>query len=96
MLYSLIYFLWRPDVPVSCCKVKCVDQDDSTDHEKRVCVVAMAFNIPVSCVYIYSCRNVLEVHKYFPVRVEQTLHLFCKLFLSKTPYGVFGDWCLFK
>ena len=40
MLYSLIYFLWRPDVPVSCCKVKCVDldrQDDSTDHEKRVC-----------------------------------------------------------
>ena len=48
---------------------------------KNMSVVAMAFNLPVSCVY--SCRNVLEVHRYFPVHVEQMLHLFCKLFLSK-------------
>ena len=25
----------------------------------------------------------LEIHRYFPVHVEQTLHLFCKLFLSR-------------
>ena len=50
---------------------------------KNVSVVAMAFNIPVSCIYIYSCRNVLEVHRYFPDHVEQMLHLFCKLFLSR-------------
>ena len=42
--------------------------------------MAMAFNIPVSCVYIYNCRN---VHRYFPVHVEQRLHVFCKLFLSR-------------
>ena len=81
MLYSLMYFLWRLDVPVSCCKVKCVDRRPII---KNVSAVAVAFNIPVSCVYIlYSCRNVLEVHRYFPVHVEQTLHLFCKLFLSR-------------
>ena len=49
---------------------------------KNVSVVAVAFNIPVSCI-LYSCRNVLEVHRYFHVHVEQTLHLFCKFFLSR-------------
>ena len=49
---------------------------------KNMPVVAVAFNVPVSCVYIYSYRNVLEVHRYFSVRVEQTPSLFCKLFFS--------------
>ena len=48
---------------------------------KNVSVVALAFNVPVSC--IYSCGNVLEVCRYFPVHVEQVLHLSCKLFLSR-------------
>ena len=41
---------------------------------KNASVVAMAFDIPVSCVYIYiyiySCRRPLEAHRYFSVRVE--------------------------
>ena len=53
MLYSLIYFLWSPDVPVSFCKVKCVDrQDDSTDHEKHVCS-GRGFQLTcLLCIYI--------------------------------------------
>ena len=49
-------------------------------------VVAMAFDIPVSCVYTciyYSCRCLLEVHRYFSVHVEVMLCLFCKYFLSR-------------
>ena len=33
--------------------------------------------------YTYSCMGHLEVQKYFSVPVEQILHLFCKLFLSR-------------
>ena len=41
-------------MPVSFCKVKCVNQqDDLTDH-KNVPVVALAFYIPVSCIYIIA------------------------------------------
>ena len=77
MLYSLI-LLWRLDALVSCCK--CLSLIDKTTRPIMP-IVAMAFNIPVSCVYIYYCRNVLEVHKYFSVCVKQTQSLFCKLFL---------------
>ena len=79
MLYSLIYFLWRLDVPARWNVSIINQQDDLTDHEK----LDLAFNVPVSCVYIYSCWNVLEVHRYSPVHVEQLLQLFCKLFLSR-------------
>ena len=37
---------------------------------KNVPVVAIAFNIPVCCVYIYSCRDSLKVHRYLSVLVE--------------------------
>ena len=37
---------------------------------KNMPVVAIAFNIPVCCIYIYSCRDSLEVHRYLSVLVE--------------------------
>ena len=63
-------------------------QNDSTDHDKCVCSGHGFQHTCLLCIhklyiYIYSCRNVLEVHRYFPVHVEQMLHLFCKLLLSR-------------
>ena len=49
---------------------------------KNMPVGTVAFNVPVFCVYIYSCRKVLEVHRYFSVCVEQMPSLFCELFFS--------------
>ena len=63
-------------------------QDDLTDCEKHACG-GLGF---VSCVYIlYSCRNVLKVHRYlyFSIYIEQTLH-FLQAFLVKTLYGHLG------
>ena len=76
---------------VSCCKARHVNHQSTRPIVKKVPVVALAFSIPASCVYIciytYSCRNYLEVHRYFSVRVEQTLHLLCKL-SCQVLYGV--------
>ena len=55
--------------------------DDSTDYEKHASS-GQWLSMYLSLVYIYSCRNVLEVHRYFSVCVEQTPSLFCKLFFS--------------
>ena len=55
MLYSLIYFLWRPDVPVKLLQGEmCRSSIDKMTRPimKNVSVVAVAFNLPVSCVYI--------------------------------------------
>ena len=54
-------------------------QDDSTDHEKHACSGRGFQHTCLLCtVYIYSCRNVLEVHRYFSVHAS----LFCRLFFS--------------
>ena len=50
---------------------------------KNVPVVALAFNMHVSC-----CRDHL-VHKCISVCVEQTLHWFCKL-VELQPYSISG------
>ena len=41
-------------------------QDDSTDHEKRACS-GRGFQ---TYLYIYSCMDNLEVHRYLSVLVE--------------------------
>ena len=52
--------------------------------EKHACSNWLSTYMYLSLVHIiYSCKNVLEVHRYFPVHVEQMLHLLCKLFLSR-------------
>ena len=73
-------------------KLKCVVSMDKTTRPimKNLSIVALAFAIPVSCVYIYSHRDDLEVHRYFSVCVEQALCLFCKLFLSRHQTAYLG------
>ena len=52
MLYSLMLLL-RPDAPLTCYKVKCVDrQHDSTDREKRACSSDGFQHVWLLCIYI--------------------------------------------
>ena len=56
-----------------------VDRQEIRPIMKNMSVIAMAFAIPMSCVYNIA----VEVHRYFSVHVELILCLFCRHFLSR-------------